>query len=163
MVDQPNWTEVATAWGTIAAAIAAGVAAIAAAIASWLSLKGADQWRRTIEEQRIDECVAASRDLEGILGRLISIRKQQGVHPTYPTFEVYDRLWDSWRRLDAAFSTARRYRRGLAADIPQKIRSKFHELELILKEDWRSTAPAFGTADQIQVDVGKLLQPLYRL
>ena len=43
MVDQPNWTEVATAWGTIISAIGVSVAAIAAAIASWLSLKGADQ------------------------------------------------------------------------------------------------------------------------
>jgi hypothetical protein len=53
----PQWTDTATAWGTLISAVAAFIAAFAAAYAAYLAREAANTWRMTLREQRADDCI----------------------------------------------------------------------------------------------------------
>src|SRR5262249_26790659 len=98
----PNWTEALTASGTAVTA----VLTLALVVIAGLALK---DWRKSLENQRADECVSAIRDLLGAIGRCLSLKKSKPMphwDPEHAMWQAHTDMWAAWRRFDRAFFVA---------------------------------------------------------
>jgi hypothetical protein len=152
-MDQPNWTEVWTAYGTVATAfVSFGLGVI--------GVFGLRQWKVTLRSQRVDECVSAARDLEGAIGRVISLKcgTPNGQYsPDRAAWDAYTPMWDSWRRFNQAFTIMYRYN-GFSTDIPQNIASLLYELEDFLHGNWAADSLAKTEGLKLQKRINQALE-----
>jgi len=131
----PNWAEVWTAYGTWATAIAT-------LILAGIGWRGLAQWKRSLENQRADECISAARHLEGAIGRLVTLkskRPEPGYDPQPAAWRAYSLAWESWRQFNQAFAVARRYHeKAMVPDTPTVIATRLREIEDLMENNWAS-------------------------
>lgn len=147
----PNWTEVLTAGGTVATAIFTMGLVVVAAFAVWY-------WKKTLENERADECVSAIRDFWGAVGRCVSLKKsrpQPQWDQVRAVWQAHGEMWDAWRRFDRAFSVACRYHKELDRTISEQIKHELYPLDDLLHDNLTNVQ---SQIEEVQVNVGKLLK-----
>ena len=150
-MNDPNWADIMSAFGTLAIATTG----------AWALL----QWKNTLQNQRADECVSAARELSGAVGRCVTLKSnkpQQYWVSTQEMWHAYDQVWASWRRFDQAFALALRYYKHLPKSIPGEITNKLYDFEAVLRHDL-SAEHVKQQADEIKRNIEKLLSPVYKL
>jgi hypothetical protein len=121
-------------WTDIVTAAAAIVTACAAAYAAWLAKSASDTWRRTLENQSVDECVSAVHELQSAINRVIAL--MEAGSPRDSVVDAYTEAWKlSWRRFDQAYAIAKRYHPGL----PDDSRQRFEGLLSVLHDQYLAT------------------------
>jgi hypothetical protein len=145
-MSDPSWTDITTAIGTAVTAVGTLVLAAAAVLAltSW-----------ELANQRAEECVSAGRDLQGAIGRFISLRGK-----TDKADDASRAMWDSSRRFDQAFTAARRYHRTLKESTAREIMEILTEFGKI---HGPLTGDALEKAKLIKSKIDDLLAPIYKL
>lgn len=99
-------------------------------VAAW----AATTWRKSLMNQRADDCISAAHEMEAAIDRCLSLFwEQRGLIPTYDRSQElarrYDEVWKvSWRRFDQAYAVARRYHPTLPREVPRKIEAIMGEL-----------------------------------
>jgi hypothetical protein len=106
-----NWIQIAGFVGTIAPLVTIAIAVYALG-----------SWKRTLHNQRIDECLGAAFDLMDALTDVIEIKRRRDVAATKDAFDQLDR---SCRAFDRAYSMVRRYRPNLSPRIPFSVFKMF--------------------------------------
>jgi len=155
-MNDPNWAEITTAYGTTF--IALGTVVLAGA-AVW----ALTSWKSALKSQRADECIGAARDLSGAIDRCRTIKKR---FPQYnfksqelisPAFE---QIWAAWRRFDMAFCAARRYHPTLVQSIPSEAARYILEFEKTLHRDWSTDQYAKDQSAQCKEKFDELCKAL---
>jgi hypothetical protein len=102
-----NWTAIAGVVGS--------VAPLATILIAYRAL---GSWKRTLQNQRVDECISATFSFKGSVDRYIAVKRRArggAIH------EVFDQLWASFRDFGRAYTVACRYHPELYQDAPFKI------------------------------------------
>jgi hypothetical protein len=101
-----DWSKVASVVGSLTSLVTMCIALVALG-----------SWRRTLRNQRIDECVSAAFHLIGTIERYRALKfdhnriirsSQKGIE------DALDRVLDGFRDFDRAYTIARRYRPDLS-------------------------------------------------
>jgi hypothetical protein len=129
------------------------VGSIAPLVTIYIAYRALGIWRRTLHHQRIDECISAAVDLEGLVGRLVTVKNSGG---SGTSTEASGQMWAGWLRLNRAYFVARRYcEPPLDPDATKKIGEALYELK-------GADRVADGTKDQIYKIINKLISELER-
>jgi hypothetical protein len=131
------------------------VTAISAAVLAIVGVVALFSWKFTLIHTRIDDVVSASRDIIGEINKIISNLERNRMQTA---LDLYDFLWESWRRFDRVFYVLRRYHKELSPALSGDIAIK-------LGEPFRATirSPDPGKAAEIRDEIEVMLKPLYDL
>jgi hypothetical protein len=104
---QTIWTTLSDLnWTTIAGV----VGSVAPLITILIAYRALGSWKRTLQNQRIDECISGAYDLIGSADRFITTKRRGRSSAIEETF---DQLLASWHDFNRAYRLARRYRADL--------------------------------------------------
>jgi hypothetical protein len=101
------WTTLAGLNWTVIAGVIGSVAPL---ITILIAVRALGSWRRTLRNQRIDECISAAYDLIGSLERF---KKIKGRARGSATHEAFDQLLASFYNFDCVYRITCRYRPDL--------------------------------------------------
>ena len=78
-------------------------------------------WRRTLRNQRADDCISAAREMYAAIEYVIRLKLHSEDEKRLE--DAYNRAWEtSWRRFDAAYTVAQRwYGKKLPAGTPARM------------------------------------------
>jgi hypothetical protein len=109
------WTTLAGLNWTVIAGVIGSVAPL---ITILIAVRALGSWKRTLRNQRIDECISAAYDLIGSFERVKAVKGRARGGAIHETF---DQLLASFHDFDRAYTVVRRYRSDLDPKDPYRI------------------------------------------
>jgi hypothetical protein len=141
---KPDKPQMGTMWTTLAGlnwtTIAGVVGSVAPLITILIAVRALGSWKRTLQNQRVDECISAASVLIGSLERF---KKIKGRVRGSATQEAFDQLLASFHNFDCAYRITCRYRPDLDPNASHHVAK--HLLFLDVDDD--GSAPIEQRAD----------------
>jgi hypothetical protein len=108
----------------------AWIAAAAAVCTALIAWRASSNWRKGLENERIDNALSALHDFDARIDRVVALRGDKE-----HVWNAYHELWDSRSRFNQAYVVAQRYHRRLRLfNAPKNFVTCLHELRDIVKD-----------------------------
>jgi hypothetical protein len=151
-----------SAYAGVVQALFAALAFAAAAYAAKVARDAARSWNHTLQNERLDKSLLASRDLRAAFGRCLSLREQdRGSPPGSVYAAAHSELWQGWREFDKRFAVARRYYSTIHATTSADLKTQvMRAQDNAWSEEWKEAptkAGVRGEAKQIVFQAEALL------
>ena len=113
----------------------AWIAAAAAVCTALIAWRASSNWRKGLENERIDNALSALHDLDARIDRVVALRGDKE-----HVWQAYHELWDSRSRFNQAYVVAQRYHRHLRLfNAPKNFVTCLHELRVIVEDQLERT------------------------
>ena len=98
-----------------------------------IAIYGLTTWRRTLKNQRTDECLASIYAVVGLAHRCLSLKEEDA--PPGKFWEAYGEAWNSHREFSSRWAILRRYphQSDLAKEMPSRASDLLLEVGRILR------------------------------
>jgi len=108
---------------------------IAPLIAAAVALYVGENWRKTLRNKRLDECLAAVHEVMGLVNRCLSLKEDNA--PREQVWLAYSEAWNSWRKFDQATAIVYRYDKTFDRNTPDRIATLLFDVKKLCNEEWK--------------------------